>query len=101
MSIRIIKGNIFKVKLANGVIRYFQFVGKDKSELNSDVIAIFKKHYSEEPTSPEMVLNDTIECFMHTSVLAGVKLGLWERVFSLPLKVCVKAYGRKDLNLHR
>lgn len=42
MSIRIIKGGIFKVKLANGVIRYFQFVGKDKSELNSDVIAIFK-----------------------------------------------------------
>lgn len=81
MSIRIIKGNIFKVKLANGVIRYCQFVGKDKSELNSDVIAIFKKNYSEEPTSPEMVLNDTIECFMHTSVLAGVKLGLWERVF--------------------
>lgn len=69
MSIRIIKGNIFKVKLANGVIRYCQFVGKDKSELNSDVIAIFKKHYSEEPASPEMVLKDTTQKGMRLPAL--------------------------------
>lgn len=90
MSIRIIKGDIFKVKLANGIIRYFQFIGKDNSELNGDVIAIFRKHHSKEPTSPEMVLDDKFECFMHTSVLAGIKLGLWERVISLPVTVLEK-----------
>ena len=90
MSIRIKKGDIFKVKLGNGIIRFFQFIGKDISELNGDVIAIFREHYYKEPTRPEMVLDDKIECFMHTSVLAGIKLGLWERVFSLPVTVSEK-----------
>lgn len=90
MSIRIVKGNIFKVKLNDESIRFFQFIGKDQSELNGDVIAIFKKHYTNESITPEMVVDDSFDCFMHTSVLAGVKLGLWERVFSSPVRIIEK-----------
>lgn len=86
MNIRITKGDVFKVKLENGINRYFQFIGKDASDLNGDVIAIFKKQYAEESVSPEMIVNDETECFMHTSVRAGFKLGLWERAFSIPVK---------------
>lgn len=95
MSIRITKGSIFKVKLGDERIRYFQFLGKDKSELNGDVIAIFKNHYTNESVTPEMVANDEIECIMHTSVLAGIKLGLWERVFSSPIKIIEKEISFK------
>lgn len=92
MSIRIIikKGNVFKVKLDNGLFRYFQFVGKDISELNGDVIAIFKGHYTNEPVNPATIVNDDIECFLHTSIIAGIELGLWERVYSLPVKIIEK-----------
>lgn len=87
MSIRIKIGNVFKVRLPDGTIRYFQFIGKDLSELNGDVIAIFKTHFSDDCINEDEIANDEIECFMHTSVLAGIKLGLWERVFSLPIKI--------------
>ena len=75
------EGNIYKVLLKNKEVRYFQFIGKDISELNSDVIRIFKRHYQNEETlNPETIVNDEIECYMHTSIRAGLKLGLWEKV---------------------
>lgn len=87
MNIRVTKGNVFKVKLSNGYIRYFQFLGKDVSELNGDVIVIFKKHYTDEQYNMDEILQDEIEYFMHTSVSFGVKLGLWERVFTSPVSI--------------
>lgn len=82
---KIIKGHIFKVKLNDGGIRYFQYMGKDISELNGDVIAIFKKHYTEEISNKDEIIQDEIECFMHTSILAGIRLQLWECVFKAPV----------------
>ena len=79
------KGYIYKVELEDGTIRYFQYIGKDKSDLNSDVICVFKKHYTEsdgDSLSVGTIVNDDIECYMHTSVSAGVKLGLWSRIFT-------------------
>lgn len=87
MSKRIIKGDIFKVLLKDGIIRYFQFIGRDRSELNGDVIVIFKKQYDNESNDPETITSDEIECFMHTSLLAGIKLGLWEKVHSLQVRI--------------
>jgi len=82
MSIRVTKGNVFRVKLEDGTIRYFQFIGKDKTDLNGDVIAIFNTHYSIDESDCDRIIGDSVECFMHTSVRAGLKLGFWERVFS-------------------
>lgn len=102
MSIRIKKGDVFKVNLADGTIRFFQFIGKDLSELNGDVIAIFKTHYTEENISPDIIVSDVIECFMHTSVRAGVKLELWDRVFSLPTRIKGDIVFRtsQDIGMH-
>lgn len=93
---RIKIGNIFKVKLEDGTIRYFQYVGKDKSELNGDVIAIFKRTYPDTPVDPEIIIDDEIECFMHTSVLAGIKLGVWEQYSSLPPQIAEKDIFFRD-----
>ena len=79
------KGYIYKVELEDGTIRYFQYIGKDKSYLNADVICVFKKHYTEgngDNLSVDTIVNDDIEFYTHTFVSAGVKLGLWSRVFT-------------------
>lgn len=83
---RIKKGDVFKVKLENGEIRYFQYIGKDSSELNGDVICIFKKHYTDECNQESIIMSDEIECYIHTTVSSGMKWGLWEYAFSSPVK---------------
>ncbi len=87
MGIRVTKGTVFKVRLVNGDIRFFQFLGKDVSELNGDVIVIFKRHYTDGQCNMDEILQDEIECFMHTSVSAGVKSGLWEPVLTSPVSI--------------
>lgn len=73
-------GDIFSVITESGAKRYFQFVTKDTSEFDSDVIRIFKKVYpiDSSPSTAEIV-GDTIECYMHTMVSWGLYLGLWTR----------------------
>lgn len=103
MSVRLSKGDLFKVTLENGVIRFFQFIGKDKTDLNSDVIRIFSSHYTEENTlSNEQIINDEIECHMHTSVLAGIKMGTWFYYSHSEIKNLSGIYFRtsEDVGLH-
>ena len=86
------EGDVYKVLLENNEVRFFQFIGKDISEMSSDVIRIFKRHYKKEDAlNPEAIVNDEIECYMHTSVRAGLKLGLWEKV------AIVMGIGTKDI----
>ena len=47
--------------------------------MNSDVIRVFNNRYQQRP-SVEEILNDTAECYLHTSVSFGVKSGSWIRV---------------------
>ncbi len=41
-------GDVFVVKLENGRKKYFQLVVFDLTQLNSDVIRVFKTSYSED-----------------------------------------------------
>lgn len=72
--------------LSDGTVRFFQFIGKDASELYGGVIAIFKKHYTQGDYDEDEIVNGEIECFMHTTVYTGVKLGFWQCVFTRPVK---------------
>lgn len=69
-------GDIYRVQLENGVVRYVHYIAKDSSELHSDVIRIYKHHYhmDDSPTI-DYILSDKIECHMHTFVRYGVKWG--------------------------
>ena len=73
-------GDIFSLITESGAKRYFQFVTKDTSEFDSDVIRIFKKVYpiDSSPSTAEIV-DDDVECYMHTMVSWGLYLGLWTR----------------------
>lgn len=97
---RIKKGDVFKAKLENGEIRYFQYIGKDSSELDGDVICIFKTHYAEEAGNQEnKILDDEIESYIHTSVSLGVKWELWEYAFSALPKSEKGIYFRTSMDI--
>lgn len=78
------KGNVFCVELhdlsiPNAIFkkphkRFFQYVANDMTELNSDVIRVFKKRYpmDYEPVIDE-IISDEVDFYVHTIVSAWVK----------------------------
>ncbi len=79
-------GDVFCVKLDDRNKKYFQYVAKDLTQLNSDVIRAFKKTYSidEEPNLSEVV-KDEIAFYGHCVTNLGVKMGVWEKVGKAPI----------------
>ncbi|MBP5506204.1 MAG: hypothetical protein J6X89_08945 [Bacteroidales bacterium] len=74
------RGTILKASLEDGTVRFFQFVGQDSSDLNGDVIRIFARHYDGATSvAATDIVNDAVECYMHTIVSVGLELGLWEQ----------------------
>lgn len=78
-------GDVFFVKLDDVSKKYFQYVTNDLSQLNSDVIRVFEKIY---PIDVEFnvddVINGKVEFYAHTSVNAGVKRRMWQRIGRAP-----------------
>lgn len=72
-------GDIFEVNLRNDQKGYVQYIANDLTQLNSDVIRVFKTHY---PISQEIniedIINDEVEFYSHvTGVEFGEKDGIW------------------------
>lgn len=63
--------------------KYFQLIAYDLTQLNSDVIRVFKTVYPDNliPDLSEIV-EDEVEFYAHCVTRTGVKLGLWEKVGS-------------------
>jgi len=78
-------GDVFAVKLDNGCKKYFQLVDFDLTQLNSDVIRIFKTEYSANtvPVLTEVINND-VDFYAHCITVFGIKLGFWEKVGNMP-----------------
>ena len=74
-------GDIFEVPLENNLKAYFQYIMRDSTQLNSDVIRVFKKKYPKDKVlTLEDVVDDDVEFYVHTSVLPGAKQGFWHKV---------------------
>jgi len=74
-------GDFFSARLAGGSKKYFQFIASDLTQLNSDVIRVFKKQYPiEEKPSLSKIAQRDIEFYAHCVIKLGVKLGYWEKV---------------------
>ena len=94
-------GDIFRVQLENSDVRFFQYIAKDSSNLNADVIRVFKHHYCiEDDPLIETVLKDSIDFHAHTIVRNGIKLGLWEKYGSHGVSedVCCNVIFRDSLD---
>ena len=67
-------GDIFYVDLENGRRKYFQYIANDLTQLNSDVIRVFKKDFPiEDKPDFEEILSTEIDFHAHTMINAGVK----------------------------
>ena len=74
-------GDIFEVPLVEGTKRYLQYIVSDLTQLNSDVIRVFKQSFNlDDQPDLEEVVKGEIDFYTHTTTSAGVKLGLWNKV---------------------
>lgn len=73
-------GDVFYIVLENGNKVFFQYIANDLTQLNSDVIRVYKKEYliTEKPDYDE-VLSGEINFHAHTMINIGVKLKLFHQ----------------------
>ena len=74
-------GDVFCVKVSESEKRYFRLIAYDLTQLNSDVIRVFKKAYDME-SNPLLsdVINDDIDFYAHCVTKFGLKFSLWDKV---------------------
>ena len=71
-------GDVFEVPISPSQKRYIQYVVSDLTQLNSDVLRIFKHVYqiNETPTLEEIVKDD-IDYYTHGDSRFGLKMNAW------------------------
>ena len=74
-------GDVFCANIDGKYKRYLQYIVSDLTQLNSDVVRVFKEKYpiDAEPKLDEVVKGE-VEFYAHCVVSGGVKRGLWEKV---------------------
>ena len=67
-------GDIFSITLDSGKKKYFQYIANDLTQLNSDVIRVFRKEYPKDkiPDFSEL-LAGYVDFHAHTMINIGVK----------------------------
>lgn len=81
------EGDIFEVPLENNTKGYFQFIMLDLTQLNSEVIRVFKKRYEARDTPDlEDVVQDEVQFYAHIVIKLGVKMNLWNKVGNVGLE---------------
>lgn len=74
-------GDVFCVAINEQYKKYLQYIVSDLTQLNSDVVRIFKELYpiDAEPDLKEVVKGD-VDFYAHCITSMGVKKGLWKKV---------------------
>ena len=74
-------GDVFLVKIDGSSKKYFQYIVSDLTQLNSDVIRVFKKVYpiNANPDLSEIVSREA-EFYAHCVTKLGLKMGYWESI---------------------
>ncbi|CAA7386071.1 hypothetical protein [Chryseobacterium fistulae] len=78
-------GDVFSVKIDEGNRKYFQLIAYDLTQLNSDVIRVFKKKYHvDENPDLSKVIKGEVDFHAHCVTKFGIKLDLWEKIGNSP-----------------
>jgi len=77
-------GDVFSVNVDDKSKKYLQYIVSDLTQLNSDVIRVFKKVYPFD-TNPDLseIVKGEVEFYAHCVTKWGLKLGYWEKVGSI------------------
>lgn len=75
-------GDIYEVPLEDGTKGYVQYIANDVTQLNSDVIRVFKRREKTESISDlEEILDGDVEFYAHvTGMEFGEKDGSWKKI---------------------
>ncbi|MBO4463046.1 MAG: hypothetical protein J5797_02500 [Prevotella sp.] len=75
------KGDVFCAEIENEYKCYFQYIERDRTQLGSNVIRVFKKHYPivYEPIINE-IIKDEVSFYAHTILKFGVHDNVWHKV---------------------
>ena len=96
-------GDVFSVLVDDNSKKYFQYIANDMTQLNSDVIAVFKKKYAiKENLELSQIVKDEVDFYAHCVIKWGIKMNLWIKVGQSKeirkvetLFRCSNDYGRK------
>jgi hypothetical protein len=89
-------GDVFVVKLED-TKKYFQYVADDLTQLNSEVVRVFKKAYPLEST-PDLkeIISGDVDFYTHVVTKLGAKMGLWEKVGNISEIGSLEIYFRRS-----
>jgi hypothetical protein len=80
-------GNIFCVEIDDSYKCYFQFVAYDKTQLNGQVIRVFKKRYPlDYIPNPDDIVQDEVSFYSHTIIRFGLEDNVWYKIGNSPQK---------------
>lgn len=74
-------GDLFEVRVDTLVRRFFQYVADDATQLNSQVVRVFRESYdSEGPCDIQGITSGTIDFYAHVFLRLGLKQHIWRKV---------------------
>ncbi|NML22437.1 hypothetical protein HHL16_16250 [Pseudoflavitalea sp. G-6-1-2] len=78
-------GDVFSAKVNSNKKKYFQYIISDITQLNSDVIRVFKNSYPID-SNPDLndVISGEVEFYAHCITKLGVKMGYWNLIGNIP-----------------
>jgi hypothetical protein len=80
-QIRVRIRDIFSVDVGGGHVRFFQYIGNDPTQLDSEIIRVYKNQYSSNDTIDlESIATSEIDWHAHCFLRIGLKLGYWSKV---------------------
>ena len=73
-------GDVFCVKFDTSK-KYLQYIGRDLTQLNSDIVRAFKKKHDIE-YNPDIneIVSDEVDFYAHCDTAAGIKRDCWEKI---------------------
>jgi hypothetical protein len=74
-------GDIFSIAIGDGQVRFFQYIGNDSTQLDSEIIRVYKNQYSSaNAIDLESIITSEIDWHAHCFLRLGLKMGYWSKV---------------------
>jgi len=85
--VQVKKGDVFEVFLDDGLKGYFQFISLDSTQLNSEVVRVFKqKHKVDEEPILDEIVKGSVYFYVHIMIKLGVKKNFWNKIGNVKLE---------------
>jgi hypothetical protein len=74
-------GDVFSVAIGAGQVRFFHYIGNDSSQLDSEIIRVYKKQYSSTNARDlASIVAGEIDWHAHCFLRLGLQMGYWFKV---------------------